>query len=96
MMSHWMDARMDSLGSIGVAVNPGVSVGTTKPRTPSWVLAQTIATSSIEAKPIQHLAPVSSQPSPSRTAVVSMLDESLPNSGPPCDSPNLSLNPPIN
>ena len=31
-MSHWMEARMDSFGSIGVAVNPGVSVGTTKPR----------------------------------------------------------------
>ena len=78
VMSHWMDARMDSLGSIAVAVNPGVSVGITKPRIPSWVLAQMIATSAIEARPIQRLVPVSSQPSPSRTAVVSMLDGSLP------------------
>ena len=37
-----------------------------------------IATSAIEASPIQRLAPVSTQPSPSRTARVAMLAGSLP------------------
>jgi hypothetical protein len=36
-MSHWIDARIESFGSIAVAVNPGVDVGTTNPRTPSSV-----------------------------------------------------------
>ena len=62
VMSHWIDARIDSFGSIGVAVKPSVAVGTTKPRMPSSVCAQMIATSAIEASPIQRLAPVSTQP----------------------------------
>jgi hypothetical protein len=36
-MSHWIDARIDSFGSIGVAAKPAASVGTMKPRTPSSV-----------------------------------------------------------
>ena len=40
-----------------------------------------IATSAIEANPIQRLVPVSTQPSPSRTARVAMLAGSLPADG---------------
>ena len=43
-MSHWMVARIDSFGAIGVAVKPAVSVGTMKPRMPSSVCAQMTAT----------------------------------------------------
>ena len=46
---------MASFGSIGVAVNPGVTVGTRKPRMPSWVRAQMTATSAIDARPIHRL-----------------------------------------
>ena len=63
---------MDSLGSIGVAVNPGVEVGTTKPRTPSSVWAQMMATWATDARPIQRLAPLSTQSPPSRRAKVVM------------------------
>ena len=80
-MSHWIEARMASFGSIGVAVNPGVSVGTRKPRTPSSVRAQMIAIPAMEASPIQRLAPSMTQPPPSRRAVVAMLPGSLPASG---------------
>ena len=68
VMSHWMEARIDSFGSIGVAVNPGVSVGTTKPRIPSSVCAQITATWAMEARPIHRLAPLSTQSEPSRRA----------------------------
>src|SRR5687768_6026288 len=77
-MSHWMDARIDSLPVIGVAVKPGLSVGTTKPRIPSSVAAQMIATSAIEASPIHLFAPDNTQSEPSRVARVAMLAGSLP------------------
>jgi hypothetical protein len=82
-MSHWIEARIDSFGSIGVAVKPGEDVGTTKPLIdpaplPSSVWAQMIATSAMDASPIQRLAPFSTHPSPSRTARVAMLAGSLP------------------
>jgi hypothetical protein len=80
-MSHWIEARMASFGSIGVAANPGVAVGTRKPRMPSWVRAQMTATSAIDARPIHRLAPLITQPSRSRRAVVVMLAGSLPASG---------------
>ena len=80
-MSHWIEARIASLGSIGVAVNPGTPAGTRKPRMPSWVRAQMTATSAIDARPIQRLAPLMTQPPPSRCAVVVMLAGSLPASG---------------
>jgi hypothetical protein len=80
-MSHWIEARMASFGSIGVAVNPGVAVGTRKPRMPSSVRAQMTATSAIDARPIHRLAPSMTQPSPARRAVVVMLAGSLPASG---------------
>ena len=69
---------MESLGSIGVALNPGVSVGTMKPRTPSSVMAQMMAIWAIEARPIQRLEPLMTQPSPSRRAKVFMLPGSEP------------------
>ena len=83
VMSHWIDARSDSFGSIAVAVKPSLAVGTTKPLIdaaplPSSVCAQMIATSAMDASPIQRLAPVSTHPSPSRTARVAMFAGSLP------------------
>ncbi len=78
VMSHWIEARIPSLGSMGVAVKPPVPVGTTKPRIPSSVFAQMIATSAMEASPIHRFAPSITQSSPSRTAVVTMLAGSLP------------------
>jgi hypothetical protein len=63
-----MEARIDSFGSIAVAVNPGVVVGTTNPRIPSTVCAQMTATSAMEARPIHRLAPVSTQSDPSLRA----------------------------
>ena len=48
---------------------------------PSSVFAQTTATSAMLARPIQRLAPVSTQSSPSRRAVVSMPAGSLPPDG---------------
>ena len=47
-----------------------MSVGTTKPRIPSSVPAQTTATSATEPLVIHILVPLSTQPSPSRLAVV--------------------------
>jgi hypothetical protein len=83
---------------IGVAVNPALSVGTRKPRTPSSVRAQMTATWATLASPIQRLAPSMTQsasspdPSPldptrldpTRLAVVVMPAGSLP----PCGSVN--------
>ncbi len=63
-----MEARIDSFGSIGVAMNPGVSVGTTNPRMPSSVCAQITATWAIDARPIHRFAPVSTQSEPSLRA----------------------------
>ena len=82
VMSHCTDARIESLPSIGVAVNPGVEVGTRNPRTArppspppnsgSSTFAHTTATSASDASPIQRFAPSMTQPSPSRRAVVVM------------------------
>ena len=69
---------MDSFGSMGVAVKPGVSVGTTKPRMPPSVCAQITATCATEASPIHRLVPVRIQSPPSRRAKVVMLDGSEP------------------
>ncbi len=80
-MSHWMEARIPSLPSIGVAVKPGTAVGTAKPRMPSVVLAQITATSAMEASPIHRFTPSITHSSPSRAAVVSMLAGSLPAAG---------------
>src|SRR5690349_12925921 len=80
-MSHWIEARMASLGSIGTAVKPGVSVGTRKPRIPSLVRAQITARSAIDASPIHRLEPLITQSSPAWLAVVLMLAGSLPASG---------------
>jgi hypothetical protein len=79
VISHWMDARIDSFASMAVAVKPGVSVGTRKPRMPSSVAAQMTATSAIEASPIHRLAPLRTQPpSEPRTAVVAIAPGSDP------------------
>ena len=81
-MSHCTDARIESFGSIGVAVKPGVAVGTRKPRTPSSVRAQMTATSATDARPIQRFEPVSDQPpSGVGVAVVRMPAGSDPASG---------------
>ena len=60
------DARSDILCLISGAEKPGVSVGTTKPRMPSSVRAQTTATSAIEPLVIHILRPSSTQSAPSR------------------------------
>jgi hypothetical protein len=65
--------------SMGTAVNPATAVGTTKPRiSSSSVFAQMIATSAIDAMPIQRLDPDSTHSSPCRRATVRMLPGSLP------------------
>lgn len=64
------DARSDILFLISGAENPGVSVGTTNPRTPSSVRAQTTATSAMEPLVIHILVPLRIQSSPSRLALV--------------------------
>ena len=76
-----IEARRESLRSILVALKPGDVVGTTKPRTPSSVWAQTTATSAIV--PLVHhiLLPLSTQSSPSRRARVRIDAGSLPASG---------------
>ncbi len=60
------------------AENPAVSVGTMKPRMPSSVWAQTMATSATLPLVIHILAPLRIQSSPSRRARVRMLPGSLP------------------
>ena len=77
-MSHWMDARIDSFAVMGVALKPGVSVGTTKPRIPSSVCAQITATLATLASPIQRLAPLMTQSSPSLRAKVCIEEGSEP------------------
>ena len=73
MSSEVTDARSDILWVILWAANPGVSVGTTKPRMPPFsspALAQTTATSAIEPLVIHIFEPLSTQSSPSRRARV--------------------------
>ncbi len=75
------EARSDSLCLISGAEKPGVSVGTTKPRTPSSVWAQTTATSATEPLVIHILRPSRIQSLPSRRARVRMEPGSEPWSG---------------
>ena len=72
------DARSESLCLIRGAEKPAVLVGTTKPRMPSSVWAQTTATSATEPLVIHILLPLSTQPPPSRLALVRMLPGSEP------------------
>src|SRR5215203_1115730 len=81
LMSHWIEARIESLGVMSVAENPRVSVGTRKPRTglfSSSVRAQTTATSAMVASPIQRFSPFKTQSEPSFLAKVFMLAGSEP------------------
>jgi hypothetical protein len=64
------DARSDIFCLISGAENPGVDVGTTKPRTPSSVRAQTTATSATDPLVIHIFEPFSTQSAPSRRALV--------------------------
>ena len=66
------DARSESFSWISRAVKPGVSVGTTKPRMPSSVRAQTTATSATVPFVIHIFVPSRIQSSPSRLAAVRM------------------------
>lgn len=76
------EARSDHLRVISGAEKPGVSVGTTKPRTPSSVRAQTTATPATEPLVIHILRPSSTQSPPaSRLARVRMAAGSEPASG---------------
>ena len=72
------EARMLALRSMGCAENPGASVGTRNPRTPSGVLAQITARSAIPPLVIQDLDPSITQSDPTRRAVVRMEEGSLP------------------
>src|SRR3984957_18065729 len=64
-----------------LAVNPADLVGTTNPRTPSSVVAQTTATSATEPLVIHILRPLSTQSEPSRRARVFIAAGSDPASG---------------
>ena len=80
------EARSDSFCVISGAEKPGVSVGTTKPRMPSSVRAQTTATSATEPFVIHILVPSSTQslrssPGVSRRARVRIPPGSDPKSG---------------
>src|SRR5215211_8215871 len=84
LISHWIEARIESLGVISVAEKPSVSVGTRKPRTgffSSSVRAQTTATSAMVASPIQRFSPFKTQSEPSFLAKVFMLAGSEPAAG---------------
>ena len=76
-----MDARSDPLCLISGAEKPDVAVGTTKPRMPSSVRAQTTATSAIVPLVIHIFRPLSTQSVPSRRAVVRIDAGSEPASG---------------
>ncbi|MEZ5372084.1 MAG: hypothetical protein R2704_05010 [Microthrixaceae bacterium] len=79
--SEVIEARSDTLWMTG-AEKPGVSVGTTKPRTPSSVPAHTTATSATEPLVIHILVPLSTQSPPaSCLANVRIDDGSEPESG---------------
>ncbi len=78
------EARSESLRWISEALNPGVSVGTTKPRTgvpSSSVRAQITATSATVPLVIHILVPFKVQPAVVRRAVVRMAAGSDPASG---------------
>ena len=75
------DARSDSFLWMFRVENPFAARGTRNPRMPSCVAAQTTATSAMPPLVIHILVPDSSQSLPSRTALVAMLDGSLPWSG---------------
>ena len=79
--SEVTEARSDSFLWISLAVNPGVSVGTRKPRMPSSVCAQTVATSARLPLVIHILVPLSTQSLPSRRARVRMPAGLEPKSG---------------
>jgi hypothetical protein len=64
-----------------LALNPGVSVGTRNPATPSSVRAHTTATSAMPPFVIHIFVPERTQSSPSRRAAVRMWAGSLPKSG---------------
>src|SRR5271157_6626889 len=64
-----------------LAVNPGVLVGTMKPRIPSSVAAHTIATSATEPLVIHILRPLITQSEPSCRARVFIAAGSDPTSG---------------
>src|SRR3990170_1088537 len=76
--SEVTEAHSDSFPCMSLALNPGVSVGTIKPRTLSSVWAHTIATSAIPPFVIHILLPRMTQSSPSCRAWVRMLPWSLP------------------
>jgi len=76
--SEVTDARSDILLVIFGAENPGVSVGTTNPRIPSSVCAQTTATSAIDPLVIHIFVPSSTQSEPSRRTRVRMPAGSAP------------------
>src|SRR5918999_4308574 len=81
LMSHWIEARIESFGVMTLAEKPSESVGTRKPRTgffSSSVRAQTTATSAIVASPIQRFSPFKTQSEPSFLAKVFMLAGSEP------------------
>jgi len=80
-MSHWIDVRMARLPGIACAENPGESVGTRNPRTPSSVCAHTTATSATVASPIHRFRPSITQSEPSRRATVVIAAGSLPPAG---------------
>ncbi len=76
-----IEARSDPLCLISGAEKPGVAVGTTKPRMPSSVRAQTTATSAIVPLVIHIFRPLSTQSVPSRRAAVRIDAGSEPASG---------------
>jgi len=67
-----MEERIESFCAMIVAVNPAVPVRTRKPRMPSSVIAQIVAMSAIEARPIQRFVQLVTQSSPSQRAKVVM------------------------
>ena len=68
-------------GATSLVENPGVSVGTMNPRTPSSVRAHTIATSAMPPLVIHIFVPLSTQSSPSRWPASACEPGSLPLSG---------------
>jgi hypothetical protein len=79
--SEVTEARSENLPCWSVEVKPGVPFSTRKPRIPSAVFAHTTATSARVPLVIHCLAPLSTQPSPSRRAVVRMAPGLEPKSG---------------
>src|SRR3970282_1182140 len=79
--SEVTEARSDAFFLISGAENPGVSVGTRNPRTPSSVRAQITARSATEPLVIHILVPLRIQSDPSRRALVRIEAGSEPESG---------------